>query len=43
MTCIAAEVAEKVFRKVKHREVIRGVLKGVRYIDGIEVKTKAAA
>ena len=36
-------VAEKAFRSVKHPELMKGLYKGVQYIDGIEVKTKAAA
>ena len=36
-------VAEKAFRTVKHPELMKGVRNEVRYVDGIEVKTKAAA
>jgi putative transposase len=36
-------VAQRAFRSVKHPELMNGVHKGVPYIDGIEVKTKAAA
>jgi transposase-like protein len=36
-------VAEKAFRKVKHPELMKEVYKGVQYVDGLHVKTKAAA
>ena len=36
-------VAEKAFRSLKHPELLIGVYHGTRYLDGIEVKTKAAA
>ena len=36
-------VAEKAFRRVKHPKLMKGVYDGAQYVNGIEVKTKAAA
>jgi len=36
-------VAERAFRRVKHPELMNGVHNGVHYVDGLQVRTKAAA
>ncbi len=36
-------VVERAFRTVKHPELMKGLYQGAQYVDGLEVKTEAAA